>query len=219
MFNAETFGKTGTYNMGLLGRGINHELFESAVPSGEDAAALEWAHRLACGTNCAGDRSSSSSNDRVEVLFKVCCKEHVVTPLLVHQGRAGFASGEHVAKYWQFLDLDADRINDVLGLSPCVSHTHCDQFADMADLTTRQYWLIGGFETRQGGMRPDRGDRREIVSDKHLLTAFVRNRGIAEVAVSNGAPEEGDMAGTCQLNVADKFSPPTQVAIVFLAQH
>ena len=88
--------------------------------------------------------------------------EDVVAPLVVHQGRARTAGGEHVGHRRQLLVVDLTSGGDVLGFGARAADAHGDDLADVAHLARRQDRLARMLEAAQRRRRADRLDAGKI---------------------------------------------------------
>jgi hypothetical protein len=144
--------------------------------------------------------------------------ENVVAPLLVHQRRAGLSSLEHVRDGRQFIKFKRDGAGDVLCFRARRSHTHCNHFADIANLVSRQDRFDRVFETLKRRGRNDRPDAAQVFCGENDVSKLFRDADFLDPRMGHGAAHERDLASASHADIADILSSSTQEPIILLAR-
>ena len=84
MINSETVGQPSTHDMGHLGRRMEHQLVETAIPLCHYPLALDRRHALPCRAEPAGDLHGGTGDSLFDILFYQSLEEDVVAPFLVN---------------------------------------------------------------------------------------------------------------------------------------
>ena len=116
LVDAQALGEARAHDMRLLGRGVDDQLAQPRMPTGDHAAPLDRAHDLARGAQLARDRDGSLGLHGLEVHVDVGGEKEIVAPMLVHQRRAGLARLQHVDDGRQRIEVELDLGGKVLGL-------------------------------------------------------------------------------------------------------
>ena len=116
VLEAEAVGKAGAHDVRHLGRAVDGELLEAAVPEGHHALALDRRHALTGRADLARDLDRRRRHRRPVARLDEGLEEDIVAPVLVEQRRARLTPLEHVVDGGQLLELDDHARRDVLRL-------------------------------------------------------------------------------------------------------
>ena len=144
--------------------------------------------------------------------------EQVVPPALVHQaGRLGDGGGG-VDDRRQDLEIDADRIGQVLSLGAGGRDAGGNGVADIADLVRGQRRIARDLEAVDLRHRPHLREARQIARGKDASLGIRRDGDGLDAGMRVRAADKGDVLRIRQLYVRHELSAPVQVARVLLAQ-
>ena len=114
LVEAETAGKTGADDVRQLSGSIDQQLFQSAVPGGDDASALQRRHALPRGAKASAYGDGRRLREAFGGDFDKGFEENVVVPVVVQLRLAG-ERGTHVNDGGQFLEVDLNSGGEVFG--------------------------------------------------------------------------------------------------------
>ena len=113
--------------------------------------------------------------------------------MLVDQGGAGLAGGEHVVHGWKLFEVEDDGGGDVLGLRSRRREADRQQFTDLPDLVLGKDRLLGDLETGEPRNGPDRLHVREVGRREHVVAKRLRYVDRPDTGMRQGAADEGDV--------------------------
>jgi hypothetical protein len=132
---AEELAQCDAHRVRRLGRGVDDDLVEPVVAIGEDAARFERRPRLARHAvfACQGYRGGARRGGDVAA-FDEPLEIEVVAPAFVHEMPAAAHVAQRIDDRVQGLELDRDRLRQVLGLAASGRDAGGDRLADIAHL-------------------------------------------------------------------------------------
>jgi len=217
VLEAQAVGQAGAHDVRHLGRAVDGELLEAAVPERDHALALDRRHALAGRAQLARHGDRGRCRRRPVARLDESLEEDVVAPVLMQQRRARPAPFEHVMDRGQLLELDDHARRDVLRLGAARGEAHGDQLADLADLAPGQRRLVGDLEARQAGDRRDRLHLGHVVRREDRAPVRIRHPDAADLRMRHRAAREGNLFHPGQADVGDELPAAAHVAVVFLA--
>src|SRR3954471_9559657 len=195
---------------------MDDDLVEAVVEMDYGAATLDRRHALpACGKGPGHlDRRVEGGRDvHVDEGFE----EDVVAPMLVDEGGARLARGQHVVDGRQLLEVEDDRGRDVLRLGPGRGEAEGDELAYLPELAGRQNRLLPDLEAGQARHRPDWLHAVEIGCGEDAIAVGLGHVDRADAGMGERAAHEGDVLQARQPDVADILAPPAHQPVVLLA--
>ena len=201
-----------------LARGVHHQHVLAPVAIRERRPALQRRHALAGRPEGAADGDRGLVTQRPEVRTRHRLEEYVVSPLGVEEGCAGAPRLPRVVHGRQLLEIERDRLGQILGCGPVVRDAGGEDLADMAHPFGGEYRLARPLETRQGGGGVDGGDAGKVGRGEHVVLATARLRHSSYPRVGDRAPHERHVARAREPEVGHEFPLAEEVPVVLVAR-
>ncbi len=217
--DAETMRETDLHDMRHLGRRHDREVAEPRIPVSEAAAAFDRKHALPGGAELTRHRDRRRARDGVDIGVDAHLQKYVIAPLLVDEGRAGFAGSDQIADGRQLVVVDLHGPGDVFGFGAGRCDAHGDKFTDVPHLLRRQDGFGGMLEARQRRRCPDRLHVDKVFRREHLVGDRVRDVDRANSPVRHGAAHERDLQRPRHAKVRNVLAAAGQQPLVLLARN
>ena len=196
---------------------MDDELPAAAIPVREHPLPFQRHHALAGGPVLAFDDHRGPSGDRGDVPVVEGREEQVVPPLLVHEGRAGLLRGEAVHHRRQLLEVQLDRLREVLRLRPGLGDADRHALAREQDLPAGEGREVGRLVGGKRGVGADRPHVRHVRRGEHPVLEPLRLPDPPQPRVRQRASDEGGLPQAGHEEIADEPCFAEEVARVFLA--
>ena len=219
LLEPEHLGQSQPDDVRHLGRGVDDELVQPMVAIGQHRAPLERHRDMPVHAIGPAHHHVGGAGHLVEVaLLEYPLDEQVVRPALVHQaGRLGQRGGR-VDDCRQHLEIDADRIGEVLRFGAGRRDACGNGVADIADLLRCQRRIARDLEPVHLRHRPHLGEARQVARGEDASLGVGRDGDALDAGMRVRAADKGDVLRVRQPHVGHELSAPVQVARVFLAQ-
>ena len=219
LLEIEDLAERDAHRVRRLGRGIDHDLVEPVVATGEHAAAFERRSRLPVHAEFArhGDFGSPRRGLDVAALEPVLEIE-IVAPALVHRVAAAAQVAPRVDDRIEHLVIDADPLRQVFRFAAGQRNAGGDRLADIAHLVRGERRPGRRFGAGRVGHDADRLDARQLGRGVDAALRFGRDGNRSQPGMRVGAAQEGHLERPRQLDVGHKLAAAMQMAIVFAAR-
>ena len=123
-----------------------------------------------------------------------------------------------IEQHGKLVELDLDRLGEVLGLGARRRHAHGDRFAHEPHLVVRQRMALRKLVVGQRGRRDDGGDAVEVGANEHLRLGAGRLDDAADAAMRDRAAQEGNLVLPGH-HVRHEAAATVQMPRILLAPH
>ncbi len=219
LLDIEDLAERDADRMRRLGRGINHDLVEPVVAISQDGAAFERRAGLPVHAVFAGDRDLGGAGGGLDIAaLDVPLQIEVVAPAVVHEMAAAAPHLRRVDRRFQHLELDGDRIGEILRLAAGRRDAGGDRLADIAHLVGGERRPRRRFGAGRLGHDPDRLKARQIGRGIYPALRLRWHRDRADPGVGMRAAQKGDLLDAGQADVRHELAAAIEVPLVLLAQ-
>ena len=136
----------------------------------------------------------------------------------MEEGRAGAPRLPRIVHGRQLLDIERDRLGQVLGRGPVVRDAGAEDLADMAHPFGREYRLARPLEVGQGGGGVDGGDAGKVGGGEYVVLATARLRHSSYPRVGEGAAHERHVARAREPDVGHELPLAEEVPRVLVSK-